>query len=57
MKMNDDDVPASFTNVALLKCGVTYSINKNFSLDVMTSYGLTEDSSDFILEVRLPYTF
>lgn len=56
-KMNDENVPASFTNTALLKCGVTYSINKNLSLDVMTSYGLTEDSPDFILEVRIPYTF
>lgn len=56
-ELNETRVPASFTNAASFKTGFTYSIAKNLSLDVLTSYGLSEDAPDFTLEVRLPYTF
>ncbi|MEW6102180.1 MAG: transporter [Candidatus Omnitrophota bacterium] len=58
-KMEIDGVPVngSLTNVSSFKTGFTYSISKNLSLDVVTSYGLSEDAPDYTIEVRFPYTF
>lgn len=57
MKIEDTAVNGSFTNVASVKYGLVWSINKNFSCDVSASHGLTTDSPDLVLEVRFPYTF
>lgn len=57
LKMNGKDVAGSFTNVANFKTGLTHSISKNLSIDVVGAYGMTDDAPDFTLEVRLPYTF
>lgn len=56
-RISNNPVPASFVNAMSFKTGLTYSFNKNLSLDVVTSYGLSEDAPDFVLELRLPYTF
>ncbi len=57
MEMNDESVPGSFTNVVNFKYGLTWSINKDFSCDISATHGLSEDSPDFVLGVRFPYTF
>jgi len=57
MLIDNRSVAGSFTNVANFKYGLTWSISKNLSCDVTVSQGLTEDSPDFSLEVRFPYTF
>lgn len=57
MELEGDAVVGSFTNAASLKSGITWSINKDTSIQVTTSYGLTEDSPDFTLEVNFPITF
>ncbi|MFH1678279.1 MAG: transporter, partial [Candidatus Omnitrophota bacterium] len=57
MRMNNESVPGSFTNVVNFKYGITWSVSKDFSCDISASHGLTEDSPNFVLEVRFPYTF
>jgi hypothetical protein len=57
MRINDDSVVNSFTNVVSLRYGLTWSINKNFSCQLQAANGLTEDSPDFALEMSFPYTF
>lgn len=55
--MNGNTVPGSFTNNAIFKIGLIYSISKDLAVDVSGGIGLTEDSPDFTMELRVPYTF
>ncbi len=44
-------------NVAMLKVGTSWNVSKSTSINVGVSIGLTGDSPDYILEVRIPYRF
>jgi hypothetical protein len=44
-------------NVALLKIGTSWNVSRSTSLNVGISLGLTGDSPDYVLEVRIPYRF
>ncbi len=57
MRIEDSSVPGSFTNASSFKSGLTWTMNKKHSLQLTTSYGLSEDAPDFTLELRFPYSF
>jgi hypothetical protein len=57
MRVNDNSVASSFTNVVTLKYGLTWSLSKNFSCEVSAGHGLTTDSPDFIFGLSFPYSF
>ena len=44
-------------NTALLKIGTSWTLSHRTSLNFGISVGLTADSPDFILELRIPYRF
>ncbi|MDQ7037802.1 MAG: transporter [Aquificota bacterium] len=44
-------------NVAMLKVGTSWNITRSTSFNVGLSVGLTGDTPDYIIEVRIPYRF
>jgi len=56
-QLNGDSIANSFTNVAKIKTGLTWSMSKNSSCEVSVAYGLTTDSPDLIVEVSFPFKF
>lgn len=57
MKKDNVSVNGSFLNSASLKYGFTWSISERTSIDMSASHGLTTDSPDYSIEVRIPYRF
>jgi hypothetical protein len=57
MKVDGERVPGSFTNAASFKCGASWSYSPQFSANVNVGIGLSDDSPDFTIDVRFPYTF
>jgi hypothetical protein len=51
---NGRRVPNTVLNSALLKIGAGWSLSPNMALNISVAAGLTTDSPDFILEIRLP---
>jgi len=54
---NRTKVSNSTMNVAQLKIGAGWALNKDKAINVSLGIGLTSDSPDFILEVRTPFKF
>lgn len=52
-----EEFARSQLNVATLYSGFTYAISENLAFDLTVGAGLTEDSPDFVLQLRMPYTF
>ncbi len=57
MKRGGEDVVGSFVNSANFKAGVNWALSERASVDVSTGIGLTEDSPDLTVEVRIPVYF
>jgi hypothetical protein len=55
--INQEQLSNSMTNSASLRFGGTWKINDKTSLDLSVSPGLTTDSADFILSLRVPWRF
>lgn len=51
------DIIGSQANVALVNLGATFSLGKNVALVTNVGVGLTDDSPDMALSVRIPYRF
>ena len=50
-------VVGSQANVALMNIGATFSLEKNLSLVANVGVGLTDDSPDMAISVRIPFRF
>ena len=57
MKQGGREVNGSFLNSATVKTGFTWSISEHVSVDFSTSVGLTTDSPDYTVMIKIPYTF
>ena len=57
MQRNGRDVTDSFLNTMNFKTGLTWAMDENKSLDFGVSMGLTKDSPDATVELRVPITF
>jgi len=57
LKRGGEAVVGSFVNSSNFKTGLNWALNERASVDVSASVGLTEDSPDFAVEVRLPVYF
>ena len=57
MRLNGNSVPSSYSNVAQLKYGLTWSLSKDLSCEFSASHGLTTDSPDLVLELSFPFKF
>lgn len=55
--LNGSSISDSFTNVAKMKTGLTWSMSKNSSAELAVAYGLTADSPDLIVELSFPFKF
>ena len=51
------DIVGSQANVALVNLGATFSLGENVALVTNVGIGLTDDSPDMALSVRIPYRF
>jgi hypothetical protein len=56
-QVNHKNLSNSFTNSASLRFGGTWRINDKTSIDLSVSPGLTEDSADTIVSLRIPWRF
>jgi hypothetical protein len=56
-ELNHNPIADSFSNVASMQYGLTWSMSKNFSCQMSVSQGLTADSPDFVVQVSFPVTF
>ena len=50
-------VVGSQANIGLVNLGATFSLGRNLSLITTVGIGLTDDSPDMVVGVRLPYRF
>ena len=50
-------VVGSQANVALVNLGATFSLAENVALVANVGVGLTDDSPDMAISVRIPYRF
>jgi len=57
LKRGGEAVVGSFVNAANFKAGVNWALNDRASVDISTAFGLTADSPDFTVEVRVPIYF
>jgi len=57
MKQNGQEVPATFLNTSTLKTGFTWALNERTSIDFSVGVGLTSDTPDVTVTLRVPYTF
>ena len=51
------DIVGSQANVGFVNVGATFSLSKNLSLISTVGIGLTDDSPDLAVSIRLPYRF
>ena len=51
------DIVGSQANVALVNLGATFSLGENVALVTNVGVGLTDDSPDMAVSVRIPYRF
>ncbi|WP_351075585.1 hypothetical protein [Shewanella sp. CAL98-MNA-CIBAN-0140] len=51
------EIPRTDTNTANLGIGATLALSPNLSMVTSIGSGLTEDSPDYQISVRLPYRF
>jgi len=56
-EINQRELSNSMTNSASLRFGGTWRINDKTTIDLSISPGLTSDSADFILSLRVPWRF
>ncbi len=58
-KMEKDglEINGSFLNAANFKSGFTWSISEKVSVDFSANVGLTTDSPDYSITLKVPYTF
>ena len=54
---NERVVVGSQANVALVNLGATFSLGENIALVTNVGVGLTDDSPDMAISVRIPYRF
>lgn len=57
LKRGGEAVVGSFVNAANFKAGVNWALNERASVDISTAFGLTADSPDFTVEIRVPIYF
>ncbi len=57
MKRGGEPVVGSFVNAANFKTGVNWALSERASVDVSAGIGVTADSPDFTVEVRVPVYF
>ncbi len=57
LDQNPRDIVGSQANVALGNLGATFSLGENVALVTNVGVGLTDDSPDMALSVRIPYRF
>jgi len=57
MKRGGEEVVGSFVNAANFKTGLNWALNEKASVDLSAAMGLTADSPDFTIEVRVPIYF
>lgn len=55
--INQQELANSMTNSASLRFGGTWRINDQTTIDLSLTSGLTNDSPDFILSLRIPWRF
>jgi hypothetical protein len=55
--INQQELSNSMTNSASLRFGGTWRVNDKTTIDLSLSAGLTSDSADFILSLRVPWRF
>lgn len=51
------EIVGSQANVALINRGATFSLGENIALVTNVGVGLTDDSPDMAVSVRIPYRF
>ncbi|MCA9399589.1 MAG: transporter [Candidatus Omnitrophica bacterium] len=54
---NNAPVIGSFLNSANFKAGINWATSQNSSVDLSIGFGLTDDSPDFTVSLRVPYVF
>jgi hypothetical protein len=56
-QINHNQLPNSMTNSASLRFGGTWRVNDKTTIDLSITPGITSDSADFILSLRIPWRF
>lgn len=52
-----EKITNSEANITSLLLGATYLLNSKLNLELITSFGLTDDSTDFVFKWGVPYKF